>query len=82
MLIFGNDFTDNKENKGRKGQTNIGFDLSLDRYVKGLSAKAYVTFDVYNYLVLCKNENFSSYRPIFNENSLIKYKVMLKKIIK
>lgn len=60
-----------KENTVRKGQTNIGFDLSLDRYVKGLSAKAYVTFDVYNYLVVGKNENFSSYRPIFNENSLI-----------
>ena len=59
-----------KENTVRKGQTNIGFDLSLDRYVKGLSAKAYVTFDVYNYLVVGKNENFSSYRPIFNENSL------------
>lgn len=62
---------DSKENTVRKGQTNIGFDLSLDRYVKGLSAKAYVTFDVYNYLVVGKNENFSSYRPIFNENSLI-----------
>lgn len=60
-----------KENTVRKGQTNIGFDLSLDRYVKGLSAKAYVTFDVYNYLVVGKNKNFSSYRPIFNENSLI-----------
>lgn len=60
-----------KENTVRKGQTNIGFDLSLDRYVKRLSAKAYVTFDVYNYLVVGKNENFSSYRPIFNENSLI-----------
>lgn len=60
-----------KENTVRKGQTSIGFDLSLDRYVKGLSAKAYVTFDVYNYLVVGKNENFSSYRPIFNENSLI-----------
>ena len=60
-----------KENTVRKGQTNIGFDLSLDRYVKGLSAKAYVTFDVYNYLVVGKNENFSSYRPIFNENGLI-----------
>lgn len=60
-----------KENTVRKGQTNIGFDLSLDRYVKGLSAKAYVTFDIYNYLVVGKNENFSSYRPIFNENSLI-----------
>lgn len=60
-----------KGNTVRKGQTNIGFDLSLDRYVKGLSAKAYVTFDVYNYLVVGKNENFSSYRPIFNENSLI-----------
>ena len=60
-----------KENTVRKGQTNIGFDLSLDRYVIGLSAKAYVTFDVYNYLVVGKNENFSSYRPIFNENSLI-----------
>lgn len=60
-----------KENTVRKGQTNIGFDLSLDRLVKGLSAKAYVTFDVYNYLVVGKNENFSSYRPIFNENSLI-----------
>lgn len=60
-----------KENTVRKGQTNIGFDLSLDRYVKGLSAKAYVTFDVYNYLVVGKNENFSSYRPIFKENSLI-----------
>lgn len=60
-----------KENTVRKGQTNIGFDLSLDRYVKGLGAKAYVTFDVYNYLVVGKNENFSSYRPIFNENSLI-----------
>lgn len=60
-----------KENTVRKGQTNIGFDLSLDRYVKGLNAKAYVTFDVYNYLVVGKNENFSSYRPIFNENSLI-----------
>ena len=60
-----------KENTVGKGQTNIGFDLSLDRYVKGLSAKAYVTFDVYNYLVVGKNENFSSYRPIFNENSLI-----------
>lgn len=60
-----------KENTVRKGQTNIGFDLSLDRYVKGLSAKAYVTFDVYNYLVVGKNENFSSYRPIFNENRTI-----------
>ena len=60
-----------KENTVRKGQTNIGFDLSLDRYVKGLSAKAYVTFDVYNYLVVGKNENFSSYHHIFNENSLI-----------
>lgn len=60
-----------KENTVRKGQTNIGFDLSLDRYVKGLSAKAYVTFDVCSYLVVGKNENFSSYRPIFNENSLI-----------
>lgn len=64
-------FGGSKENTVRKGQTNIGFDLSLDRYVKGLSAKAYVTFDVYNYLVVGKNENFSSYRPIFNENSLI-----------
>lgn len=65
-----------KENTVRKGQTNIGFDLSLDRYVKGLSAKAYVTFDVYNYLVVGKNENFSSYRPIFNENSLIRKELL------
>lgn len=66
MLLGGS-----KENTVRKGQTNIGLDLSLDRYVKGLSAKAYVTFDVYNYLVVGKNENFSSYRPLFSKNSLI-----------
>ena len=66
MLLGGS-----KENTVRKGQTNIGFDLSLDRYVKGLSAKAYITFDVYNYLVVGKKEDFSSYRPLFNENGLI-----------
>lgn len=31
-------------------QTNIGLDFTLDEFVKGLTAKAFVTFDNYNYL--------------------------------
>ena len=30
-------------------QTNIGLDFTLDKFVKGLSASAFITFDNYNY---------------------------------
>lgn len=55
-----------RENTVRKGQTNIGADLNLDKYVKGLTAKGYVTFDTYNYISVGKDENFVSWRPLFS----------------
>lgn len=65
-----------KENTVRKGQTNIGFELNLDNYIKGLRAKAYLTFDVYNNLIVGKDEDFSSYRPLYNDGTIIGKELM------
>ena len=58
-----------RENTVRKGQTNLGFNLDLNQYLKGLTAKAFVTLDTYNFLSLGKNEDFDSYRPVYSTDS-------------
>lgn len=55
-----------RENTVRKGQTNLGFNLNLNQYVKGLAAKAFVTLDTYNYLSIGKNEDYDSYHPLYS----------------
>jgi TonB-dependent starch-binding outer membrane protein SusC len=54
-----------RNNMIRRGEMNVGFNLNLDQYVKGLSGKAYVTLDTYNYTDIGKNEGFESYHPVY-----------------
>lgn len=42
-------------------QTNIGLDFTLDRFVKGLSASAFITFDNYNYIKHGQNNTYPTY---------------------
>ncbi len=42
-------------------QTNFGIKLDLDKYVKGLFADAYITFDNYNYLRQQLSKTFATY---------------------
>lgn len=42
-------------------QTNIGLDFTLDRFVKGLSASAFVSFDNYNYFKQGQRNTYPTY---------------------
>jgi len=42
-------------------QTNIGLDFNFDKYIKGLTASAYITFDNYTYVKQELRENFPVY---------------------
>lgn len=53
----------------RTGQTNVGVDINLGDITPGLSAKAYVTFDIYNYVTYGKSQNFYSYVPVWAASS-------------
>lgn len=44
-------------------QTNIGMDFDLNKYVDGLSAGAYLTFDVFNEIKLGKSLEYSRIDP-------------------
>lgn len=49
-------------NKVYYGQTNLGLNFDLNKHVKGLTAGAYVTFDVYNAIGLGKSLDYSRIR--------------------
>lgn len=42
-------------------QTNIGLDFTLDKFVKGLSASAFITFDNYNYFKQGQSNVYPTY---------------------
>jgi len=44
-------------------QTNIGMNFDFNKYVKGLSAKAYATFDVNNAIAEGKNLSYRTLKP-------------------
>ncbi|WP_372772503.1 TonB-dependent receptor plug domain-containing protein [Mangrovibacterium sp.] len=49
--------------KNYYAQTNIGIQLDLNKYVSGLTAGAYLTFDVYNEIKLGKSLDYSRIAP-------------------
>ena len=49
--------------KNYYAQTNIGMNFDLNKYVEGLSAGAYLTFDVYNEIKLGKSLEYSRIDP-------------------
>lgn len=59
-----------RKNTQRVGQTNLGFKFDLSSLVKGLQAKAVLSFDTYNYVSVGKNDNFYSYMPVWNNDSI------------
>lgn len=42
-------------------QTNIGLDFTLDKFVKGLSASAFITFDNYNFFTQGQTNVYPTY---------------------
>ncbi|MEM6700190.1 MAG: TonB-dependent receptor plug domain-containing protein, partial [Bacteroidota bacterium] len=44
-------------------QTNIGLDFDFDKYIKGLSASTYLTFDFYNAISIGKSLDYSRIDP-------------------
>lgn len=59
-----------RKNTQRVGQTNMGFKFDLSSLLKGLQAKTVLSFDTYNYVSVGKNDNFYSYMPVWNKDSL------------
>ncbi len=47
----------------RIGQFNTGFDFDLNDVVYGLTAKAYLSFDIYNFFRVIQNNNYAVYEP-------------------
>ena len=50
--------------KNYYAQTNLGGNLDLNNIIKGLTASAYVTFDVFNSVLLGKQLSYSRVNPI------------------
>ena len=64
-------------------QTNLGVKFDFDKYVKGLFADAYITFDNYNYLRQALTKTFATYAvdPYLDETGQIAKRVtQMKKI--
>lgn len=59
-----------RETTQRIGQTTMGFKFNLNPMLKGLTAKAAVSFDSYNLISVGKNDNFYSYLPVWNSDTL------------
>ena len=51
------------EERYTRAQTDFGVRLDLDRWVKGLSAGAYLSFDNYDFLQLSLNKKYPTYAP-------------------
>ncbi|WP_397364533.1 SusC/RagA family TonB-linked outer membrane protein [Olleya sp. R77988] len=54
----------------RSTQFNNSINFDLDRVTKGLSAKTYVSFDFYDSYNLTVNNDFATYEPIWEDNSI------------
>lgn len=70
--IYG-ELTRNGSNKGRDRliEMNTGLDFDLSGLTEGLSAKAYVSFDMYSMFTEVLNNSYSVYRPNFaSDNSV------------
>ena len=68
--------TGSREDFNRLGQTNLGLNFDLNQYLEGLSAKAYMTYDSYNYIRYRKGGGtYDAYIPRENGDSLIYQKV-------
>jgi len=65
MLLGGS-----RKNTNRVGQTNMGFNFDFSSLLKGLSSRICLTFDTYNYVSVGKNDNFYSYLPTWENDSL------------
>jgi len=59
-----------RENSQRIGQTSVGLNVNLSRYISGLTARAMLSFDTYNFLSIGKNDNFYSYTPVWQNGAL------------
>lgn len=59
-----------RENSQRIGQTAVGLNINMSRYVEGLTARAMIAFDTYNFLSIGKNDNFYSYTPVWENGAL------------
>lgn len=59
-----------RKNTQRVGQTNLGFKFDLSSLIKGLQARTVLSFDTYNYVSVGKNDNFYSYMPAWNNDSI------------
>lgn len=58
---------DNRNRYDRFGQVNAGLEYDLGNFVKGLSADAYMSYDVYSFIDIAHKRNFSyaMYEPIW-----------------
>ncbi len=52
-------------------QVNNAIDFDLDRFVKGLSAKTYVSFDFYNIYSQSVNNSYSVYEPTWSGDTIV-----------
>ena len=60
----------------RIGQFNTGFDIDLNDVLVGLTAKAYLSFDIYNFFRVNQNNDYAVYEPRVNsEDSILVDKI-------
>jgi TonB-dependent starch-binding outer membrane protein SusC len=52
----------------RDGQVNLGLEYDFDKFVKGLSADAYLSFDAYSYQTIASEKDFSyaTFQPVWD----------------
>lgn len=60
----------------RVAQFNTGFDFDLNDLARGLTAKAYLSFDIYNFFRVIQSNDYAVYQPrIYNEDTLTVQKI-------
>jgi len=59
-------------------QSDIGLNIDLDQWVKGLSVKPFVTMDVYNVYTQYQAETFAVYEPMIGRSSLDEDSIIFK----
>ena len=69
-----------KEDMLRVAQINTGLDFDLSRWISGLSLDANLTFDLYNYLRMKKQNDYAVYEPIVLQNMAGQDSLVLVKI--
>lgn len=54
-------------------QSDFAIDVDMDRWIKGLSIRPSITFDIYNEFSSKKDGGFSVYEPVVDENGNISF---------